>query len=348
MEWIDLRSDTVTLPTAAMRQAMAAAELGDDVFGEDPTVNSLQDRAAELLGKEAALFVPSGTMGNLAATLAHCGRGDEVILGDQAHQFIYEAGGMAALGGIQPRTVPNRKDGTMPLGQIEAAVRPVDAHQPITALICYENTHNLCWGSVIDSDYQAELRALADEHGLPIHLDGARILNAAAARQQSPAEVAAAADSVTFCLSKGLCAPVGSVLCGPSEFINRAHRIRKQLGGGMRQAGVMAAAGLVALETMVDRLVEDHLRATRLAAALAEMPGADVLNPEPASNMVYVAFPQMSAARVQSVVAKALEAGIKLKTRSDQSMRLVTHYWIDDDALSQVLSFFEGALKSMD
>ncbi|MFP3854859.1 MAG: low-specificity L-threonine aldolase [Anaerolineales bacterium] len=341
MDWIDLRSDTVTKPTAEMREAMASAEVGDDVYGEDPTVNELQDVAAEMLGKEAALYVPSGTMGNLAAVLAHCERGEEAILGHQAHQFIFEAGGMAALGGVHPRTVPNDEMGRLPLNEVEAAIRPADPHHPVTSLICYENTHNLRWGAVLPSAYDRDLRILADEYGLPIHLDGARIFNAAVARGQSPAEVAAAADSVTFCLSKGLCAPVGSVLCGSAGFIEKAHRVRKQLGGGMRQAGILAAAGLVALRQMVDRLAEDHRRAKVLAQNLGALPGVKVLNPTPASNMVYVEFPDFEPAQMQQLQAEALKAGIKLTTRTDRSMRLVTHYWIDDQALGRTLEFFE-------
>lgn len=344
MEWIDLRSDTVTQPTAAMRQAMAAAEVGDDVYGEDPTVNKLQEKAAELLGKEAALFVPSGTMGNLAAVLTHCGRGDEVILGDKAHQFIYEAGGMAALGGVQPRTVPNNDQGEMDLAQIEAAIRPDDVHHPVTRLIAYENTHNLCWGSVVSQTFEEGLRLLADAHGLAIHLDGARLFNAAAARQQSPAKVAAVADSVTFCLSKGLCAPVGSILCGSREFISKAKRIRKQLGGGMRQVGVLAAAGMLALDEMSDRLLQDHAHAQDLARRLDTLAGISVLNPEPASNMVYIQFDSLPADQVHKLVERAHQAGIKLATKDGRSMRLVTHYWIDDDALDQVVVFFERAL----
>jgi threonine aldolase len=290
------------------------------------------------------MFIPSGTMGNLAAVLAHCGRGDEVILGDQAHQFIYEAGGMAALGGVQPRTVPNDANGELPLDRVEAAIRPEDVHHPITRLLCYENTHNLCWGSVIGAEFDRSLRSLADEHGLKVHLDGARLFNAAVARKQPVAEVAASADSVTFCLSKGLCAPVGSVLCGSNEFITKARRVRKQLGGGMRQVGVLAAAGLVALETMVDRLEEDHHHARVLAETLDNVAGLEVLNPTPASNMVYLRFPGLAAEAVAGLVEAARQVGIKLVTRSDLSMRLVTHYWIDDDAIERTVEFFSAAV----
>jgi threonine aldolase len=238
MDWIDLRSDTVTHPTEAMRQAMANAEVGDDVFGEDPTVNKLQLLAAEKVGKEAGLFVPSGTMGNLAAILAHCGRGDEVILGNKAHTFLYEAGGISALGGVHSCQLPNQPDGTLLLEDVQAAIRSNDAHQPISRLICLENTHNRCGAVALTVNYTHALGKLAHQRGLLLHLDGARIFNAAVAQGLTAKELAEPADSVTFCLSKGLCAPVGSVLCGSSEFIAKAHRIRKQLGGGMRQAGI--------------------------------------------------------------------------------------------------------------
>ena len=255
---IDLRSDTVTPPTEEMRAAMAKAPLGDDVYGEDPTVNTLQAMAAAMLGKEAGLFVPSGTMGNLASILAHCNRGDEIILGNLAHTFLYEAGGMAALGGVHPHTIPNQPDGTLDPDDIRAAIRADDAHLPPTRLITLENTHNRCGGAALSVAYTRSIGELAAEHGLILHLDGARIFNAAAVLGVSPAELTAPADSVTFCLSKGLCAPVGSVICGSQDFIRKAHRIRKQLGGGMRQAGVLAAAGIVALESIVPRLAEDH------------------------------------------------------------------------------------------
>ena len=270
---IDLRSDTVTQPTEAMRQAMANAPVGDDVYGEDPTVNRLQEMAAALLGKEAALFVPSGTMGNLAAVLAHCGRGDEVILGDQSHTFLFESGAYLGAGGVHSRQIPNSQIGSLDLDDIRRAVRPDDAHFPVTRLIALENTHNRCGGVVLTPDYMQSVAELARAHGLKVHLDGARLFNAAVALGVEPAALAAPVDSVTFCLSKGLCAPVGSVLCGSHDFIARAHRVRKQLGGGMRQAGVLAAAGIVALETMIPRLEEDHQRAKRLGPGLSALPG---------------------------------------------------------------------------
>jgi threonine aldolase len=246
MEFVDLRSDTVTQPTPAMRAAMAKAEVGDDVYGEDPTINRLQEMAAEMMGKEAGLFVASGTMGNLAGVLAHCQRGDEAIVGNKAHTFLFEAGGISALGGVHSCQLPNQPDGSLALEDIEAAIRPDDPHDPITRLICLENTHNRCGGTYQTPDYMNQVSEFAHERGLHVHLDGARIFNAAAAQGIKAKELAAPVDSVTFCLSKGLCAPVGSVLCGSKEYIRKAHRLRKMLGGGMRQAGILAAAGIVA------------------------------------------------------------------------------------------------------
>ncbi|OQX60874.1 MAG: low-specificity L-threonine aldolase [Anaerolinea sp. 4484_236] len=251
MKIIDLRSDTVTKPTPEMREAMATAKVGDDVYKEDPTVNRLEEMSAALLGKEAGLFLPSGTMGNLAAILAHCGRGDEIILGNLAHTFLFEAGGIAALGGVHPHTIPNQPNGTLRLEDIENAIRPDDVHFPTTRLITLENTHNRCGGTPLTAEYTQQVGDLAKKKGLKLHLDGARIFNASAALGVEPAQLSAPADSVTFCLSKGLAAPVGSVLCGSVGFIARARRMRKQLGGGMRQAGIIASAGIVALETVL-------------------------------------------------------------------------------------------------
>ena len=273
MRIIDLRSDTVTLPTLAMKEAMMNAELGDDVFGEDPTVNKLEELSASMMGKEAALLVPSGTMANLACLLTHCARGEEVIMGHRSHIFLNEAGGIAALGGIHPHTLPNRPDGTLALPDIEAAIRGDNVHYPRTRLICLENTHNRCCGSALHLEYLKVVSDLVYDKGLAVHLDGARIFNAAVALDRDARDIARYADSVSFCLSKGLCAPVGSIICGTEEFILEARRNRKVLGGGMRQAGVIAAAGIVALETMVDRFAEDHENAARLREGLATIPG---------------------------------------------------------------------------
>ncbi len=272
MRRIDLRSDTVTQPTDGMRRAMATAVVGDDVYEEDPTARQLEERTADLLGKEAGLFVASGTMGNLAALLTHAGRGDEVIVGHLAHTFLYEVGGSAGLGSIHTAVLRNTADGTIPVAAIAEALRdPHDIHAPRTRLICLENTHNRCGGVVLDPEYTDEVARLAAEKGLAVHLDGARLFNASRALGQPPTRWSQAADSVTVCLSKGLGAPVGSVLCGAREFIYSARRVRKMLGGGMRQAGILAAAGLYALDHHVARLDEDHANARRLAAGIQEI-----------------------------------------------------------------------------
>jgi threonine aldolase len=345
MESIDLRSDTVTRPTPEMREAMKNAAVGDDVFGDDPTVNRLQDMAADLMGKEAGLFVPSGTMGNLAALLAHCQRGDEVILGNKNHSFLYEAGGLSALGGIHSCQLSNQADGSLVLEDVEAAIRPDDAHAPITRLVCLENSHNRCGGTVQTPDYTRRLADLAHAHGLRIHLDGARIFNAATALGVPARGLAAPVDSVTFCLSKGLCAPVGSVLCGNREFVKRAHRARKMLGGGLRQAGVLAAAGIVALENMVTRLAEDHRRAQDLARGLKGIAGV-ILDAEiPATNMVFFRMQdsiEMSEAQVE---AQLRDEGILVHATGPRRFRLVTHYWIDDRAVEATVKAFTGALR---
>ncbi len=330
MDIIDLRSDTVTHPTPQMREAMATAAVGDDVYGEDPTVNRLQEKAAGMLGKEAALFVPSGTMGNLVSILAHCQRGDEVILGDLAHTFLFEAGGMAVVGGVQPRTVPNRPDGSLELEDIRAAIRPDDPHFPQTRLITLESTHNRCLGVALALEYCCAVGGLAREYGLALHLDGARLFNAAAALEENPADLAAPFDSLTFCLSKGLSAPVGSLIVGPLDFIRRAHRARKLLGGGMRQAGVLAAAGIVALDTMVERLADDHRRAQDLAAQLAVLEGLNVENPVPATNMVYLSLEGDVELSGPDFAARLETYGVRVGRVGPRRFRLVTHYWIGD------------------
>jgi len=347
MKTIDLRSDTVTHPTSEMRKAMAEAEVGDDVFGEDPSVNRLQAMAADRMGKEAALFVPSGTMGNLAAVLAHCGRGDEMILGDLSHTFLYEAGGAAALGGVHPRTITTQPDGTLPLEAIEAAIRDDDVHHPRSRLICLENTHNRCGGSVLSVEYIRRVGELSKRQGLRLHVDGARIFNAAAALRIPARDLVATADSVTFCLSKALCAPVGSVLCGDESFIRQARRVRKQLGGGMRQAGILAAAGIVALETMIERLAEDHERARRLAAGLKRIRGIHVETDPPASNMVYFQLPQDLPMSADDLAERIGSEGVLIHGVGPRKVRLVVHYWISDEDVERTLSAFEKAMQAM-
>jgi threonine aldolase len=345
MDIIDLRSDTVTQPTPAMRRAMAEAEVGDDVYGEDPSINRLQEMAAVMLGKEAGLFVPSGTMGNLASILAHCGRGDEVILGNLAHTFLFEAGGISALGGIHSCQIPNQPDGTLALEDIRQAIRPDNIHDPITRLITLENTHNRCGGVALTVEYTQSVGELARRHGLRLHLDGARIFNAAVFLGVPAAKLAAPADSVTFCLSKGLCAPVGSVICGSKAFIHQALRIRKQLGGGMRQAGVLAAAGIVALETMIDRLADDHRRAKTLAKGLSEIPYLSLDTGSPYTNMIFLCLAPTSPLTPDRLVERLAQRGVRIGQVSERRFRLVTHYWIDEAAVDRVLNTFGDILN---
>ena len=344
MAFVDLRSDTVTHPTPAMRQAMAQAEVGDDVLGEDPTVNRLQELAAGMLGKEAGLYVTSGTMGNLASVLAHCTRGDEVILGDKSHTFLFEAGGISALGGVHSCQIPNQDDGALALEDIRRAIRPDDPHQPVTRLVCLENTVNRCGGAALSAEYTRRVGALAHQHGLSLHLDGARLFNAAVAQGVSAKELVEPVDSVTICLSKGLCAPVGSVICGSQEFIHKAHRIRKQLGGGMRQAGIIAAAGIVALESMVERLAEDHARAARLAEGLRQIPGLRLDPEKPQTNMIFLDLDEALPLSAREVAERLAERGVKVGAVGAKRFRLVTHYWIDDEAVEKTIAAFGEVL----
>ncbi|HZD56455.1 MAG TPA: low-specificity L-threonine aldolase [Anaerolineales bacterium] len=345
MEIIDLRSDTVTKPTPEMRAAMADAPVGDDVYGEDPTVNRLQVMAAERMGKEAGLFVPSGTMGNLAALLAHCGRGDEIILGDKAHTFTSEAAGIAALGGVHSYQIANQADGTLNLDDITAAIRPDNPHQPVTRLIALENTHNRCGGTPLTAEYTQAVGDIARHHGLRLHLDGARIFNAAVALGLEAADLAAPADSVTFCLSKGLSAPVGSVLCGSADFIHRAQRMRKQLGGGMRQAGILAAAGIVALQTMVGRLEEDHRLARRLAEGLASIPDLALVYGMPKTNMVFLSLAEASRSDARQIGERLSADGVRVHVIGPCSFRLVTHYGIGDAAVEKTVLAFRDVMR---
>lgn len=341
---VDLRSDTITLPTPSMRKAMAEADVGDDVFGEDPTVNRLEEMAAERLGKDAGLYVSSGTMANLVCQLTHCGRGEEMILGDQAHIFFYEQGGSSAVGSIHPRTVPNQPDGKLLLEDIEAAVRTENVHFPVTRLVVLENTHNRCNGAPLDSDYLQSVRRLADTYNLKIHMDGARLFNAAAALDVPAAELADAADSVSFCLSKGLAAPVGSVVCGSRSFIDRARRARKVLGGGMRQAGILAAAGIVALTEMTARLSDDHANARHLAQGLATLEDITV---EPAvvrTNIVFFEIMREDVTAKQLADTLAIE-GVRVLPTGSQRLRAVTHYHISAQDIDHALEVIRKVLR---
>jgi threonine aldolase len=342
---IDLRSDTVTLPTPEMREAMARAEVGDDVFHEDPTVNRLEELAAEKLGKEAALFVASGTMGNLVALLTHCARGDEVIIGDHQHTFTSEVGGMAALGGIQPHPVPNRRDGTLALDDIRGAIREDNVHHPRTRLIGLENTHMVMNGAPLPPDYLRAVRAVADEHGLIVHTDGARIFNAAVALGMPAAELARTSDSVQFCLSKGLAAPVGSMLVGSADFIASARRQRKMVGGGMRQAGVLAAAGIIALTGMVDRLAEDHANAKFLAENLADLPRV-ILDPLAVKTNLVLFDLQPDGLDAEELADRVAADGVLIQAREKYSLRAVTHYGIERAHVDYALNAISRALKS--
>ena len=346
MRIVDMRSDTITQPTSSMRRAMFEAEVGDDVFGEDPTVNRLEEMVAERLGKEAALFVASGTMANLVSQLTHCGRGDEMILGDQSHMFFYEQGGSAALGGIHPRSLPNKPDGTIPPAEIEAAIRPEDVHFPKTKLIVLENTHNRCNGCPLDAGYIHSVAKLARRYGLKLHIDGARLFNAATALGVAAEDLVAEADSVSICLSKGLAAPVGSVVCGTEEFIARARRNRKIVGGGMRQAGVLAAAGIVAITEMVDRLADDHENAGKLADGLANIPGLSI-DPEMVStNIVYFDVTKENlTARI--LVENIDRQGIRLLPTGPHRLRAVTNYHVTSSDIDYVLDVFSDTLKRL-
>ena len=346
MKIIDLRSDTVTLPTQAMREAIFNADLGDDVYREDPTTNRLEEIAAEKMGKEAALMVVSGTMGNLVSLLTHCKRGEEVILGDRSHTFVYEAGGMSALGGIHPHTVVNQPDGTMKLEDIERAIRSDNIHFPRTRLICLENTHNYCGGAALTVKYMEEVTTLARKHSLQVHLDGARIFNAAIALGVDVKELIRHVDSVSFCLSKGLAAPVGSVICGSENFIEEARRNRKVIGGGMRQCGIIAAAGLIALEQMVERLVEDHANARRLAEGIAEIPQLFVDLDKVQTNIVYF-NPDTEKISAGRLVQQLANDGIRVSISESTRLRAVTHYGISTKDIDDALKVLQKNMKEV-
>jgi threonine aldolase len=344
MHIVDLRSDTLTKPTAAMRRAMSEAEVGDDVFGEDPTVNRLEEMAAERLGKKAGLYVASGTMGNLVSLLAHCGRGDEIILGDNSHTFYCEQGGSAAIAGIHPRTLPNLPDGKLALHNIEAAIRSDDIHYPRSRLIILENTHNRKNGSPLDAAYMRSVKTLSEKYKLKIHVDGARLFNAAVALEVDARDLVADADSVSFCLSKGLTAPVGSVVCGTGDFIVKARRARKLVGGGMRQAGILAAAGIVALTEMIDRLAEDHANARKLAEGLAELPGLSIDPTMIKTNIVYFETNREDL-REDELVRRLDKEGIKIAAMGPRLLRAVTYYQITEDDIELALQAFAKVLK---
>ncbi|RIK29285.1 MAG: low-specificity L-threonine aldolase [Anaerolineae bacterium] len=344
MNVIDLRSDTVTKPTPEMREAMATAEVGDDVYGDDPTVHRLEALAAQMLRKEASVFVPSGTMGNLIALLVHCQRGDEAIVGSKSHIYLNEAGGMSALGGIQPNPVPNQKDGTLALEDIRAGIRMADVHHPITRLICLENTQNACGGVALTAEYTRQVAEIARQNDLYLHIDGARIFNSAAVQNVDVKDLVAPADSVMFCLSKGLASPVGSMLVGAEKFIARARHLRKMLGGGMRQVGVLAAAGIISLERMTLRVAEDHRRAKALAEGLRGISGIILDENTPHTNMVYFNLANHVALDENDVVKQISKFGILVDWADKRRFRLVTHYEIDDAAVEKTIQAFAQTL----
>jgi threonine aldolase len=339
---VDLRSDTLTKPTPAMRQAMAEADVGDDVFGEDPTVNRLESMAAERLGKEAALFVTSGTMGNQVSLMAHTQRGDEIILDENSHIFNYEVAALAVLSAVQPRTL-HGLHGILDPEDVRQAVRFPNIHYPKDTLVCVESTHNRGGGTVYPLQTLRDIRGIATEHGMAVHLDGARFFNACVATGSPVREVAAQADSVTFCLSKGLSAPVGSVVTGPRAFIDRARRARKMLGGGMRQAGILAAAGIVALETMVDRLSQDHENARVLAEGLATLPGIQIDLNLVQTNIVIFAV-KRNDLDAPGLILKLGEQGIKAFAVSADRIRMVTHKDVDRAGIERALEVLRTIL----
>ena len=333
MRVVDLRSDTVTHPSPEMRRAMYEAELGDDVYGEDPTLNALEAKAAERLGKEAAVFVASGTMGNLVSVLSHAQRGDEIILGNKAHIFRSEAGGASALGGVSFHTIPNDERGMLDLDDIQAAVRPNDPHMPRTALVCLENTQNMCGGATLTQDDMKSVADVAHANGIPVHVDGARIFNAAVALEAPVSELVKDVDSVTFCLSKGLSCPIGSIIVGSEDYILEARRWRKMVGGSMRQVGVIAAAGLVALDNMVERLAEDHSNARKLANGLAEIPGISI---EPEALPTNLVFFDVEREDRNELHRQLVERGVK-GGGGQKRWRYVTHYGITESDIDYTL-----------
>ncbi len=350
---IDLRSDTLTLPTQAMREAMYRAELGDDVYGEDPTVNRLQELAAEITGKEAALFVPTGSMGNTAAVMAHVGRGEAFIVGDQSHIYLNEQGSASTIGGAPRVVVRTDENGMFDVREVLANIDDgSDAHNAATRLLCLENTHNYCGGAVLSVAQVETLSELAHAHGLAVHMDGARVFNAATALGVPVKDVVRSVDSVMFCLSKGLSAPVGSMVAGSRAFIHRVHRVRKLLGGGMRQAGILAAAGIVGLEQMVERLAEDHENSKLLAHGLADYPQIDIQPERVKTNIVVFSLRDSAGqiagkAQTELFVEKIREQGVLVGAISAEKIRAVTHYGITGEDIKTALNGIRRAVIEM-
>lgn len=350
---IDLRSDTLTLPTRAMREAMYRAELGDDVYGEDPTVNRLQELAAEIMGKEAALLVPTGSMGNTAAVMAHVGRGEAFIVGDQSHIYLNEQGSASTIGGAPRVAVRTDENGMFDVREVLANIDDgANDHNAATKLLCLENTHNYCGGAVLSVEQVRTLAELAHAHGMAVHMDGARVFNAATALGVPVRELVESVDSVMFCLSKGLSAPVGSMIVGSHAFIRRAHRVRKLLGGGMRQAGILAAAGIVGLEQMVERLAEDHENSKLLANGLADYPQIEIQPERVRTNIVIFSLRETSGqilgkAETDLFVRKARERGVLVGAISAEKIRAVTHYGIESNDIKTALDAIRHVLIEM-
>ena len=342
---IDLRSDTVTLPTNEMKQFIMDSPLGDDVYGEDPSVNLLQKKIAKIFNKESALFVPSGTMANLISVLTHCNRGDEVILGNKSHIFFYEAGGISAFGGVHSHQINNNDDGTININDIVNAIRKKgDDHFPKTKLICLENTHNACYGSPINTDFFSEVKNIAKKHNIPIHLDGARIFNAAIALNKSVDELTKDCDSVSCCLSKGLSAPVGSVILGSKNFISKAKSLRKALGGGMRQAGLIASAGIFSLDHMINRIIDDHSNAKILASKLNLIKNLEINLNQVQTNIIFI-YNRDKTLSNQDLLLSLEKNNIKIDYKGNSKFRLVTHSGFRKEDINAVIKIFRKIFK---
>ena len=342
---IDLRSDTVTLPTNEMKKFIINSPLGDDVYGEDPSVNLLQKKIAKIFNKEAALFVPSGTMANLISVLTHCNRGDEVILGDKSHIFYYEAGGISAFGGVHSHQLKNYADGTIKINDIENSIRDIgNDHFPKTKLICLENTHNACYGSVIDTDYFKDVKEIANDNNLSIHLDGARIFNAAIKLNKSVDELTKDCDSISCCLSKGLSAPVGSVILGTKNFILKAKHMRKALGGGMRQAGLIASAGIFSLDNMINRIENDHENAKILAKQLSDIKNIEINTNQVHTNIIFIYNRHQSISNTK-LLSTLEKNNIKIDYKGSSKFRLVTHSGFKESDIVTVVNVFKEILK---
>ena len=342
MSVVDLRSDTVTHPTPAMREAMAAAEVGDDVWGDDPTTNRLEAMTAEMLGKEAALFTASGTMSNLVSVLTHCRRGNEIIVGTESHMFQNEVGGASALAGVQVATVANDRRGMMDPDEVEAAIRGDNIHFPPTGLICIENTHNRCSGAVLTVEDTAAISDVAHKRNIPVHLDGARIFNAAVYMETPAKELTKDVDSVCFCLSKGLGCPIGSLLCGTQEFIEGARKWRKMVGGGMRQVGTIAAAGIIALESMIDRLAEDHANARKLAEGLANIPGISL---DPAMVQTNIVIFEVTHGSALELMRLLETKGVRGSYNGGRRIRFATHNGITEEDIDLAVDVTDTVMR---